>query len=239
MTILKPPTKNPFVTNITSEPFNLFPSGGSSGTAPVIESFSSRGVPATTSLAIAAPSDIQEGELLLGFIASDAVETFTPPTGWTQLDTVTPNGVTAHIYAKTATSSEPSDYTWSISTSEDCIGILYRVSGANTSITNFDGASTSSALTAFSTSVTPTNAGSLMVSFGVHDSTPDRFDQTPATENGFTEVTAVKSRTGSSTGGVSARGFSLVTGSTSQVDATFKTQISEQSISFLIEVEPA
>lgn len=239
MSILKAPTRAPLITNITTEPFNVFPEETSSVAAPVLESFSSRGVPATTSIAIAAPTGIESGDLLLACVASDSNETFTPPSGWTQVDASGLIGITAHFFTKTATGSEPADYTWNISTSEDCLAIICRISGANTSVSNFSTNSTSNAATPYTTSTTPVNAKSLMVSFGVHDATPLAFNQTPSTENSFSEITTIESRTGSSTGGVAAGAYSIATEATAQVDATFGTSIAEQSRSFLIEVEPA
>lgn len=77
-----------------------------------------------TSINIPSPSGSQVGDVLLAqLVVSVATTNITPPFGWTMV-TLIPSGssVKEAVYYKVFTSSEPSSYTWTLSSSQAATG---------------------------------------------------------------------------------------------------------------------
>jgi hypothetical protein len=87
-----------------------------------------------TDLEASKPSGTAEGDLLLAFVCMRANPTITPPSGWALIEDVRNSALLA-VYYKVAGSSEPSTYTFSVSTTDSrptALAIV-RISGADTS----------------------------------------------------------------------------------------------------------
>lgn len=111
-----------------------------------------------TQLTVAKPTSTADGELLLASITikGGAAESITPPSGWTQiLRTDNGNNTSMVTYSKFASTSEPVDYTWTITPQTRAIGSITRYSGVSASnpINAAAGASGTSA-TAIAPSIT-------------------------------------------------------------------------------------
>lgn len=110
---------------------------------PIVESTSLVEVdPKSDSLTLPAPNDIEPGEFLLAAVAihNDRKDSLSPPAGWSVLDLNVEDGkVTLGVWWKIATSSEPTDYTWTWSGDEEAIGVGLRISNqyAGNPITSF------------------------------------------------------------------------------------------------------
>ena len=213
--------------------------GASDGaSSPVIESTYSRGIPSTTSLAMGVPTGIQAGDMLVAYVYCDQTETFTPPAGWSNITPPSGFGHTSGLYYKKATVSDETEtgYTWGISSSEDAAGIILRISGANTTPTNydFDAVGTNNSPT-----ITPSNPNSLLLAFGSHDDTGNGWSSDPSTSDGYTLSVAQASRTGSSTGGVDGGIWYISPAGTGSTSPTFTVDGPEELWSGVIEIEPA
>ena len=77
------------------------------------------------------PSGTVENDLLVAFVATDGIEDIYSPSGWTGIAHVESDACSLASYYKVATSSEPSDYTFTWGNSEDCVGSIIRITGAN------------------------------------------------------------------------------------------------------------
>ena len=85
--------------------------------------------PEAASIVLVKPSGVEEGHLMVAFIAKDDDQAITPPAGWTEIETGT-DGSTFRFTAwwKQAGGSEPADYTFTGDT-EEWIGAIVRITG--------------------------------------------------------------------------------------------------------------
>ncbi|MBF6559147.1 MAG: hypothetical protein IVW56_02570 [Candidatus Binataceae bacterium] len=86
-----------------------------------------------TSVAINAPAGIVAGNALVANIFwVSPTGTFTPPAGWTQIRadaTSVSYGLTAGVFCKVATGSEPANYTFGFSVAQNVVGSISQISG--------------------------------------------------------------------------------------------------------------
>ena len=78
------------------------------------------------------PSGTADGDLLVAAMSTDGVETLTPPNGWIAIIEDTKDAMTFYVWYKIA-SSEPDDYTFTVSASEACVLSILRFSGHDSS----------------------------------------------------------------------------------------------------------
>jgi MSHA biogenesis protein MshQ len=93
------------------------------------------GATATTSLTITPVAAAARADLLLVQLTlADATATITPPTGWTEITTITQSatGIQQRVYWKIRSNSEPASYTWSFSKSARGALILLDLNGVDT-----------------------------------------------------------------------------------------------------------
>lgn len=100
---------------------------------PVVESYSeNQEEGGSFSLTITKPTGTAEGDWLIALIGIRNSTISSAPSGWTQVTTGTVSNIgEAATYKKKATGSEPSDYTWSFSSSDRNLGAIVRISGAD------------------------------------------------------------------------------------------------------------
>jgi hypothetical protein len=115
-----------------------------------------------TAVTVNAPASIVAGNLLVAFVAHAGASGWSGPAGWTK------NAESADHYLscwnKTATGSEPSSYTWTVTgTSNFAAGVILQYSGA----TGFDGTVTApnrvTSTTYTASSVSPTTATDMWI----------------------------------------------------------------------------
>lgn len=94
--------------------------------APTIVSASSTTVASGTSITINAPSSITRGNILIAVIATTSSSVLATPLDWIRLS-LPANGEAS--YWKVAGSSEPSDYTWTWTTSSVGCGLIVQITG--------------------------------------------------------------------------------------------------------------
>jgi hypothetical protein len=79
----------------------------------------------TDDVVIAVPSTTEEDDLLVAAIWKASAGVITPPSGWTQIDSASSIGEGSLIaWWKAASASEPTDYTFQYSTSDDYIAVM-------------------------------------------------------------------------------------------------------------------
>lgn len=86
-----------------------------------------------TSLAINKPAGVVSGDVLVAALVTDAGGAWTPPSGWTQIQTVTNTAVVTAWYL-VAGGSEPSSYTWNWANSTQGAGGIVAYTGVNNTI---------------------------------------------------------------------------------------------------------
>lgn len=86
--------------------------------------YSSGQATASSTLTIARPSAASPGTLLTAFIVDDDGRTITPPSGWTTRIDINGGSARRAIYTKIAGDSEPANYTWTLSGSDDVQGYI-------------------------------------------------------------------------------------------------------------------
>lgn len=118
---------------------------------------------------IAKPSVITAGDLLLAFIANDSTTALnTTPSGWTQAGTTVTNtgpAGTLTAWTKTATGSEPTNYTWANGINGSSVnGCIFDLTGALTSTPSpiVNGGNNTATTTLTAPTVTPTAAGGML-----------------------------------------------------------------------------
>lgn len=81
-------------------------------------------------LTITKPSGTANTDLLYAYIIhGGGTSTFTPPAGWTEVDTQTVGGTLRGSSFRKIASGEPSDYTWTWTTNGTASGVIFRYSG--------------------------------------------------------------------------------------------------------------
>ena len=122
-----------------------------------------------TTLVIPAPSGLEEGDVMLMVARWNGNPAITSPSGWSRLTTTSGLSI---VDKKIATSSEPSEYTWSVAnTARSRAGAIIAVRGANPDFGDYK-TSLNSGLVL--TDTTNTIENSLLVALGAADipSTP-------------------------------------------------------------------
>ena len=85
--------------------------------------------PEATSIDLAKPAGVVEGDLMVAFLSKDDDNDITPPAGWTLIESDTGSAsVRVICYWKEAGASEPSDYTFT-GDNEQWIGSILRITG--------------------------------------------------------------------------------------------------------------
>lgn len=95
---------------------------------------STTAVGSTTSVVLNKPSDVSQGNFMIGIIAFNkgTSVTVTPPSGWTLVKrSDAADKVGSASYYKIATSSEPSTYTWTLAGGDKWAAGLTRILGVN------------------------------------------------------------------------------------------------------------
>ena len=108
--------------------------GGGGGTGPVFESYADASASSTvTSLTVPMPAGTADGDLLVAALATDgdSAPTFSLSPGWTPVSVGTSanNKVSFGVWWKIATSSEPAQYTFNWTGSEEAYGWISRFTG--------------------------------------------------------------------------------------------------------------
>lgn len=119
---------------------DLSAAGGGAAVAPTVRATTAAGsVTTVTTVAVAVPAGTLTGERMIAHIAIRGVATITPPSGWTLTTPVLINtGVTpsisAGLYERIATGSEPATYTWTLSAAVGVVGQMLTLTGADTTV---------------------------------------------------------------------------------------------------------
>jgi hypothetical protein len=128
-------------------------------------------------LSIGKPAGTVQGDVMVASIAvRPETATITPPSGWTlvrRLDNASSVANSLAVYYKVAGASEPSSYSWSLSTSTGSAGGIAAFSGVDTSnpIDIENGQNTPSGLSHATPSISTTVADAMLVaSFGFSSS---------------------------------------------------------------------
>lgn len=101
---------------------NPYAYGGAAPVSTIISSNKTFGT-GITSLAVPAPADVQDGDLLIGFaFHGDNSRTLTPPSGWTN-NRYSRNAYNGIMVASKIASSEGSSHTWTL-TSIDTLSVI-------------------------------------------------------------------------------------------------------------------
>jgi hypothetical protein len=95
----------------------------------VVESTSTNQSVSSSSLVVTAPSGIVDGDLLIFCVAYYSSRTLTPPSGFTSITSAS-NTAAVEVRYKIA-SSEPSSYTFGLSTAGPISVVMFRISGHN------------------------------------------------------------------------------------------------------------
>ncbi len=156
------------------------------------------------SLSIAKPTGTTSGDILITAVSvRSSTATITAPSGWTTIQTVLNTNNTStrlSVYYKVATGSEPSSYTWTVSTNTGVVGSTMAFSGGDTSspIDTYLGTDTASSLSHTVGSVTPSVNGAMVLSFFEYE-----HSSTWTPPAGMTESSDLSSLTTPNTSGIS------------------------------------
>jgi len=107
----------------------------------------------TTSVTVNTPSGVQAGHLLVAHIAWESNSNLisSVPADWTQIFNATAGtrAIRHALYYKVATASEPTSYTWSLSSAVEAIGFIIAFSGVDTAspIGNYSNSTSTSSST--------------------------------------------------------------------------------------------
>ena len=124
-----------------------------------------------TSITVDKPAGTASGDLLIGVVVTDDIAgTFTPPSGWTEIDsgTADPGGtadqVTLGAWYKIAGDPEPASYTWSWTNPQTVYAFIVRITGHDSSNPiNVFGVATGNSITPTCPDVTTTVANTLVL----------------------------------------------------------------------------
>lgn len=206
-----------------------------------IASWNERGAP-SNGFGNTFPTGVVEGDLVVAFLSADDDDGFTqsPSSGWTLLGEYDTWAFTGKVYSKTIDSSDITNggfyLTNDASSTEDCTMVMVKVTGGNHTITDFSDVSKYNGSTDLAPSITPSQAGSLLLAMGCRDTTPENFTTTPASE-GFTELTTIESRTGASSSGNVMTVWYKEDSGTSSETATFNMG-AEEAYAVLLAINP-
>lgn len=199
--------------------------------------------PKALSLTINVPSGTAAGDVMIAAIAvSPNTPTISTPTGWTLVRTLSQTSTTTSrlaIFRRVATASEPSSYSWTLSTTfTGTVGGITTFSGVDntTPISVENGQITSSSTTQTTPSITTTFSSSMLVGIFSYASAGT---WTPPT--GMTEVVDIASRTPNNASGESLEMVYLLqssAGSTGTKSAKASTS-SDRGATELLALKPA
>ncbi|KPK38533.1 MAG: hypothetical protein AMJ69_08220, partial [Gammaproteobacteria bacterium SG8_47] len=149
----------------------------------------------SSDLTINKPAGTAQNEVMIASVAVRPDVTITPPSGWTLVRRTDSTSGTNHslaTYQKVAGASEPSSYTWTLSSNSGAVGGIASFSGVDTSnpIDVESGQATPDALTHATPSVTTTVANAMLVT---SHTTPSSYTWTPP--SGMSEAVDVSSNT--------------------------------------------
>ncbi|MDO8540474.1 MAG: choice-of-anchor D domain-containing protein [Opitutaceae bacterium] len=120
-----------FSTNDANEnPYNFSIQGTGTAIGFRAASSANSGSASVTSLLINKPTGVVSGDFMLAGVSVGSTATITPPSGWTLVRSIS-DGLKMSVYRKLAGASEPSSYTWSISTSSKIAGGIVAFSSLN------------------------------------------------------------------------------------------------------------
>lgn len=147
--------------------------------SPTIVSASSTTVASGTSITINAPSSISSGNLLIAVVATTSTSTLATPSDWTLLTTAA--GGEASYY-KIASNNEPSNYTWTWTTSSVGCGLIVQVTGNSVMpLDAYGGQANASSANITAPSVTPRPKTDLLVN--IYASNTANTITVPASQN--------------------------------------------------------
>ncbi len=121
-----------------------------------------------SSLVVNKPTGTQEDDVLIAAFAYSIEGTVTPPSGFTQFDlTIGASTPSIRVYHKTATASEPANYTWQFSVSTNIAVVLATFRDVDTTdpINESQGQQTPSATSHATPDITTTVPGTLLLAF--------------------------------------------------------------------------
>ena len=108
----------------------------SDGAAPTFRSSATASTVGATSISIAAPAGLANNDIMLAMISTDAAETITPPSGFTQIASRINN--TSHFLFYKRAASESGSYAFSWTTSARAVGTIAAFSGVAPTGTPYD-----------------------------------------------------------------------------------------------------
>jgi hypothetical protein len=125
------------------------------------------------------PSGTVSGDVLLAHIVSDTnSKTITPPAGWDEEEGVPGDSGYSYVFKKVAGGSEPTSYTFTYSSNSGRLGRILRFEGQKISaaISSNGQANNTASTTLTAPTITPTDANSIIVFFGLISSDSDTVD---------------------------------------------------------------
>lgn len=127
---------------------------------------------ATSTYTVNKPTGTAAGDVLVAVIANVGAATFTPPSGWTSIETeAADSAVRIGAWYKVAGGSEPSSYAWSLSTTTKgfgWIGAYQNVDNTSPIDVSTDGNSTSTGSTTALATLVHANAWLVTAALGRH-----------------------------------------------------------------------
>jgi hypothetical protein len=136
---------------------------------------SNEGSATNGSLVITKPTSLAAGDMLVAFLSQrQSPGSWTLPSGWTQLAAIeTPDNLDIRCFAKIADSDDAAatNFTFTYNASQDCQGILYRITGTFASTANIYAISAVAAsevatdILRAPTGITPYAANSLLIMY--------------------------------------------------------------------------
>ena len=84
-----------------------------------------------TSIVVSVPAGTVQDDLLIGHVTVDQTATISTPTGWTALFLDQTGGISVGVFYRVANDSEPADYSFSWSVSNDAVASISRYSSTD------------------------------------------------------------------------------------------------------------
>jgi len=198
----------------------------------------------TTSTTINLPTGTVEGELLIATVATDGETdaSLAAPSGWTLLHReASSDDVSLAVWWKVATASEPTNYDFTWSGSEEAYGFIMRFSGqaASNPIHTFN-SSTGSGSSPQTPAVTTTVDNCMILRIGGFDDDDVDADAGDAGDAGMTDHTTITMNESGSGNGTASGGAAYAMQATagSSGTADFALTASEQYVTLTIAIAP-
>ncbi len=153
----------------------------------------------SSSVTVSTPSGTVEGDLLIAAVATDGNESFSTPSGWTQISQANQGGASLAVYWKLASASESSSHTFSWGSNEEAYAWIMRFTGhhATTPIDTYATYGSGSSSSPDCPSVTTTVDNAMILRIGGFDD--DDVDIDSSGLSGHTTITMDQSDSGSGT----------------------------------------